>query len=825
MSRQITKSYLEWRYWVATLVMLSVLALTVIIGSSQLSSLQNNARYSGAFVELAETTNDIERALLRLEISQQQTVDATEAAAQIASGAETLRSAIVSLAEIYTALRLSDPDADDEEGNAEEADENELVDKLALDKLALASSYGLASRGMPREMVELWENEDDEEAEETAQEMAAEGASGADDEDLLEENIGTFLSLALEVEEQARETGVLDVVRIWRASDHFETMIRPALDDLTVAIRASADRSANTALFVLALGAVLCALASLAIAVFLFRPMVAAVVDYQIALVSERDRAIASSKAKKDFLAVMSHELRTPMNGILGFANLALRTELAPTQRDYVETIKTSGERLLELLNDILDLSKIEAGSLETEPHRFSLHDTIDSAVQLMSAQAFEKRLEVSHYVDANLAKELCGDSGLIRKLVLNLVGNAVKFTEEGGVAIEVSRHEGSMPEDAGVWVEIAVRDTGIGIPEEKRSHIFERFAQADDSTQRLHEGTGLGLAICKEIAELMGGRVWVESEVGVGSTFRALLRLEHIDPAAPSHREFNGHDLSGARILVVDDNELNRRIAMLQLSAYGARSVAVQSCAEALDALARAVAEDDPFRICVIDQMMPVTDGIALLRMIRTDDRYASLKTILSSSAGVRTDKDARQLGFDAAVPKPVSQERLIVSISELLCEGVEQSLAAELDERFEASAEQPVEAPNNGNHLLVVEDNVANLKLACLLLEQAGYTIDKAINGIEAVAAATRFNYAAILMDIRMPIMDGIEATKRIRQLPGSRATVPIIAMTADIAEYADDELQEAGMAAVIPKPVDENKLLAVLSNLVGSKDSDAA
>ena len=821
MSRQITRSYLERRYWLATLAMLLVLAITVGIGSLQLSSLQNNARYSAAFVELAESTNDVERDLLRLESSRQ---DPSASAAETAP-TENLRDSIVALAEVYTALRLSDPDADDEVGNVEEADENELVTELALDKLALAERYGLASRGMPRELVELWENEDHEETAETHREDAADIEPSAEEQDLMEENIGTFLGLAIDVERQASKEGALTLSSVLAASNHFETAIRPALDELTFAIRASADRTAKTALYALALGAIICAIAAVAIAVFLFRPMVTAVVDYQSALVSERDRAIASSRAKKDFLAVMSHELRTPMNGILGFANLALRTDLTATQRDYVETMKSSGENLLDLLNDILDLSKIEAGSLETEPHRFSLHETIDSAVQLMSAQAFEKRLEVTHYVDADLPTELCGDSGLIRKLVLNLVGNAVKFTEEGGIAIQAMKSDGPTSATSGQWVEISVRDTGIGIAEEKHRLIFDRFAQADGSTQRLYEGTGLGLAICKEIAELMDGRIWVESEVGSGSTFRVLLRLDHVDPAAPSQREFSGHDLSGARILIVDDNALNRRIATLQLTAYGARTHAVQSCEDALRALAEASVDGDPFQICVIDQMMPVTDGLALLRMIRTDDRFASLKTVLSSSAGVRTDKDARQLGFDAAVPKPVNQERLILSISQLLDEDAETSREAELDRALEHSGEGAIDTQTSGCHLLIVEDNVANLKLACLLLEHAGYKVDKAVNGVEAVAAAARFNYSAILMDIRMPVMDGIEASKRIRLLPGARADVPIIAMTADIAEYADTELEEAGMAAVVSKPIDEKKLLTLLSDVAGSKKSNAA
>ncbi|MGD1923402.1 MAG: response regulator [Paracoccaceae bacterium] len=826
MSKQITRAYLNRRHWLATMTILLVLTATVGIGAYQLQSIQNNARYSAAFVQLNETSNDVERAVLQVGLSGENLGDATAGADLSTAAANDLNTAIVSLAQVYTALRLSDPDADDVEGNEEELEENEIFENLGLDLVALDQRFGLSARAMPKEMVLLWEDEEDEAAEGAAGASANGVEEPAEEAELLEENIGEFLRMAMEIHAASAAGAALNYTELKRTSDHFETNVRPALGDLTIAIRQSSDRTANAALGVLAAGAIICAIVALVNAIFLFRPMARAVVDHQLALETERDRALVSAQAKKDFLAVMSHELRTPMNGVLGFASLTLQTDLSRQQRDYVETIKSSGEGLLELLNAILDLSKVEAGSLELEPHRFSIKETVDSAVQLMSAQAFEKRLDLTHYVDPDLPKELQGDSGLVRKLMLNLVSNAVKFTETGGVAIEVREAQSAASAAPGSFmIEITVSDTGIGIPDDKQAMIFDRFSQADASTKRLYEGTGLGLAICKEIAELMGGRIWVESTVGAGSTFRAILKLDQIEPQPKSLREDSGHDLSGTRVLIVDDNDLNCRIATLQLTTYGATTASVSSAEAAIVALADAMRDGAPYGLCLIDQMMPVTDGISLLRMIRSNERFKDLRTVLSSSAGVQSDEDARGLGFDAAVPKPVNQDRLVGTIAALLGDDRTDEVETELDEMFRSAEIEAPAPPETAPRLLVVEDNSANLKLARLLLEGAGYTVDKAVNGVEAVAAATQFTYQAILMDIRMPIMDGIEATQRIRKLPGSRALTPVIAMTADIAEYAEDDLRSAGMQAIITKPIDAQKLMSTLNEFAPVQTDTAA
>ena len=851
MSTRITRAFLEWRYWIATTAILAALAITAAIGAWQLSALQNNARYSAALVELAEAANDAERELLNIALS----ADGEANTGAIDPSALDLNTAITALAEVYTALRLSDPDATDDD---DEFADNLLINRLALDQAALEAKFGLFSRGMPFEMVAVWESEDDG----------------------LEQRIGEFLRQAIIVRDTHAAKSSAASGQAADAIMLFDAAIHGGLAQITHAIRDSAKRSAEQATWAIILGALICGAAAVANALLLFRPMAKAVMAYQEELVVERDRAIASAQGKKDFLAVMSHELRTPMNGVLGFTKLALQTDLTPEQRDYLEMIQGSGEGLLELLNAILDLSKIEAGSLELEPHIFDVGETVDSAVQLLSAQALEKRLDLTAYVDPTLPSELSGDSGLLRKLVLNLVGNAIKFTSEGGVAVEVRRlaqaqaqaptQPAAEGEDQSVSIEVTVRDTGIGIPEDKLTTIFDRFSQADASTKRLYEGTGLGLAICKEIAALMGGGISVESKVGAGSAFRATLTLHQVEPAAPSLREIAPRDIAGTKILIVDDNALNRRIAELQLAAYGAEASAVASAAEGVGALAQANAAGAPFQVALIDQMMPHMDGGTLLKMIRADARYDGLKTILSSSAGVRTDKDARKLGFDAAAPKPVNQARLIAAIADVIAASgpasqavsaqavsaqavstqavsaqdaaVQDASATETtanltadsesgqDQAWRAAAQEAEQTPEPAQsgakpRVLLVDDNAANLKLAELMLKAMGYCVDKASNGVEAIDAAAKFSYAAILMDVRMPVMDGVEATRRIRQLPAPISATPIIAVTADIADNGEQALLAAGMDAVIGKPVNDEKLSQVLSEIIQADVSEVA
>lgn len=822
MSTRITRRFLEWRYWLATGAIIAVLAVTAAVGWYFLQQMKNNARYAAAFIELAETAGDVDRALLRLRFSLPEAAGAAAGPAQDTAlrDARALRHANHALAVIYTAIRQSDPDGAKEEEFGEEVDADRalIAGFTDLDVAAASAEYQLAWRGMPSALAAVWEAEDDEPTPTTAETGLYTGE--------LEEEMGEFLLISIAVENAlSQETGpdiAAALVEVDRASDLFDDAVRAGLDAIAAAIRESSEDSTTLAFTLLLIGTLACVLAALGNAVFLFRPMATSVIEKQDALERERDRAVASSQAKKDFLAVMSHELRTPLNGILGFSNLTLQTALSPSQRDYVETIQSSGEGLLGLLNDILDLSKIEAGSVVVDPHPFCIAETVDSAVALMSAKAQEKGLELNVFIDPDLPTSLLGDSSLIRKLVLNLVGNAVKFTERGGVAVSV-RPAAAPIEGVDAPIEIDVQDTGVGIPEDKRQTIFDRFSQVDASTRRSFEGTGLGLAICREIATVMQGSLSVDSTVGRGSTFQAQLGLNHVTPRAETMRASIGVDLAGARILVIDDNPLNRRLATAQLTAYGADIRSAATAEEALGALTQAEVAGAPFRVAIIDHMMPTTDGVALLRLIRTMPRLRQLKTVLCSSGGVRSDEAAQELGFDACAPKPVRQEALASSLAALLAGP---PIVVPADDAAGAATAQPDTPAHGGGgisadapedpavqRLLLVDDNAANLKLAHLILSGAGYAVDQAKNGVEAVDAVGRTRYAAILMDIRMPVMDGLEATQRIRRMPDAIARTPIIAMTADIAANDEAALIEAGLDGVVPKPIDDATLLRTL------------
>lgn len=528
--------------------------------------------------------------------------------------------------------------------------------------------------------------------------------------------------------------------------------------------------------------------------------------SFEEQLINERDRAIALEKTKREFLAMMSHELRTPMNGVLGFANLLLSSGLDAQQRDFAELIHSSGETLLALLNDILDFSKIEAGALELEAEDFSLAGVVSNVVTLLGPQALAKRLDLSAYIDPSLPSKLRGDPGRLRQILLNLVGNAIKFTDSGAVAVEV-RHEERGDEEGRRVITLSVSDTGVGIAKDKQESIFEHFTQVDTSSSRKYEGTGLGLPICKELANLMGGEIHVESATDKGSTFWVRIRLDDVIPPAEKIADQIAHKITDKKILVVDDNALNRRIFKLQLEGFGAQVDCVADAHGALAALSHAGKSANPYQLVIVDQMMPETDGPTLRALIAKQGEFQNLKTIISSSAGIRSDAQARALGFDAACPKPVMQEKLIAKICELLVSPHSNSASS-------ANSITPPEPSKRQKdakrRILVAEDNPSNQRLMVALLESAGYSVDVVADGIEAVHAAQRLPYDLILMDIRMPAMDGIEATKRIRLMQSPISECPILALTANAMSGDKEEYLAAGLTDYISKPVDFDVLL---------------
>ena len=608
--------------------------------------------------------------------------------------------------------------------------------------------------------------------------------------------------------------------RIAAINSELKNLSKQLGDDLHAQLRSVQSRSTHQRLVELLVFALTIVIASVLVNYTIRRAITGPLLVVNAQLGEARDEAQEASRVKSDFLSTMSHEIRTPMNGVLGMTHLLLETELSPEQLEYAQTVRSSAEALLLIINDILDFSKMEAGKMTIEPIGFDLGLALEEVAELLSQKASEKGLDLILGYSPNVPRRVIGDPGRIRQILLNLVGNAIKFTKRGHVFASVECVD---PRAAFPSFLFSVEDTGIGITVEKCATLFEKFTQADTSTTRTYGGTGLGLAISKQLVELMGGRIMATSRLGEGSRFSFTLPLP-VDSHVPVKRT-SSTDLTGARVLVVDDNPVNLRVVSEHLISHEVQSVCVSSAFEALDTLHAAQKQGLPFHIAILDHLMPEMDGEMLGREIKANPLLSSVCLLMLTSSGQKKSDLTRfqAAGFSAYLVKPARPALLLEALGVLWSAITEGRPLTEMVTRHslaETRATNSEQAPKSPSFIparvLLAEDNLVNQKVARRMLEKTGCRVEVASNGIEAVNLWKEFSYDVIFMDCQMPEMDGFAATEEIRELERrhvGRSRTPIVALTANTMSGDRQKCLDAGMDDFVPKPIPVALLKRVL------------